>query len=185
MWIFKQGFCESDLSFLFKIVFYLFKEPISEAAALLLCYSGICFVRSHGSLLFDGCFPHPVRHVKSAPSSPGLWQPSESCLRVVCVGVMTVVHFFQVLVVDGWQTKWKSMYCKNVFNYRIKIHVFHYLKQLWGFLFIDFIFNLTSGWVAFYVNMSMFTWVMPSFLHSLWKPKMWFVPKEQIIIVGW
>merc|ERR1712168_1753412 len=29
------------------------QEPISQAAALLLCYFGICSVRGHGSVLFD------------------------------------------------------------------------------------------------------------------------------------
>merc|ERR1712198_183678 len=32
---------------------WLCQEPISQAAALLLCYFGICFVRGHGSVLFD------------------------------------------------------------------------------------------------------------------------------------
>merc|ERR1711931_183167 len=32
---------------------WLCQEPISQAAALLLCYFGICSVRGHGSVLFD------------------------------------------------------------------------------------------------------------------------------------
>merc|ERR1712035_305455 len=34
-------------------VHWLCQEPISQAAALLLCYFGICSVRGHGSVLFD------------------------------------------------------------------------------------------------------------------------------------
>merc|ERR1712221_27799 len=32
---------------------WLCQKPISQAAALLLCYFGICSVRGHGSVLFD------------------------------------------------------------------------------------------------------------------------------------
>lgn len=40
------------------------QEPISEAAAVLICHPGICPVWSHGTVLFDGCFPYPVCYVK-------------------------------------------------------------------------------------------------------------------------
>lgn len=40
------------------------QEPVSQAAALLLCHPGLCPVWGHGALLFDGRLPHPLRHVR-------------------------------------------------------------------------------------------------------------------------
>lgn len=40
------------------------QEPISEAAAVLIRYPGFCPLWSHGTVLFDGCFPYPVCYVK-------------------------------------------------------------------------------------------------------------------------
>merc|ERR1712083_1208841 len=37
------------------------QEPLTQATALLLCYSGIRPVRSHGSVLFDDGLPAAVR----------------------------------------------------------------------------------------------------------------------------
>lgn len=45
-------------------IFTHLQEPIAEAAAVLICHSGICPVWSHGTVLFDGCFPYPVCYVK-------------------------------------------------------------------------------------------------------------------------
>lgn len=48
------------------------QEPVPEAAALLLRHPGLRFVWGHGSLLSDGGFPHPVRHVKKKKKK-NLW----------------------------------------------------------------------------------------------------------------
>merc|ERR1712004_98163 len=40
-------------------------KPIPQGSALLLRHSWIRPLRSHGSLLFDGCLPHPLRFVNS------------------------------------------------------------------------------------------------------------------------
>ena len=55
------------------------QEPVSEAAALLLCHFGLCPIWGYGALLFDGRLPHPLRHVRlrgshlptPAASTPG------------------------------------------------------------------------------------------------------------------
>lgn len=39
------------------------QEPISETAAFLLCYPGLCSVWGYGALLSHGGIPHSVRHV--------------------------------------------------------------------------------------------------------------------------
>ncbi|KAG9343759.1 hypothetical protein JZ751_013140 [Albula glossodonta] len=39
------------------------QESLTETAALLLCYPGLCLIRGYGALLSDGGFPHLVRHV--------------------------------------------------------------------------------------------------------------------------
>lgn len=44
--------------------FTFFQKSFSEAAAVLICYPGICPVGSYGSLLPDGCFLDPICHVK-------------------------------------------------------------------------------------------------------------------------
>merc|ERR1712178_329749 len=38
-------------------------KPKLETAIVLLRHSWFCSLRSYGSLLFDGCFPHPLRFV--------------------------------------------------------------------------------------------------------------------------
>lgn len=44
--------------------FTCLQEPISEAAAVFIRHSGVCSFWSHGTVLFDGCFPYPVCYVK-------------------------------------------------------------------------------------------------------------------------
>merc|ERR1711935_680660 len=47
---------------------WLRPQPIVEVAALLLRHFGFRPVRGHGSVLFDGCLPHPVRPLSRALS---------------------------------------------------------------------------------------------------------------------
>lgn len=61
------------------------QEPVPEAAAVLLRHPGVRFVRGHGSLLSDGGFPHPVRHVN-------LWN-LVSHTPITCPPVFSPVSF--------------------------------------------------------------------------------------------
>lgn len=56
--------CLNKLLALYSLFLCSLQEPISEAAAVLICYPGFCPVWSHGTVLFDGCFPYPVCYVK-------------------------------------------------------------------------------------------------------------------------
>merc|ERR1719318_58453 len=54
------------VAFLIRPHHWLRPEPIVEVAALLLRHFGFRPVRGHGSVLFDGCLPHPVRPLSSS-----------------------------------------------------------------------------------------------------------------------
>lgn len=64
LWNCTNMFLNVFLSCNWDIFFWVFQEPISEAAAVLICHPGICPVWSYGTVLFDGCFPYPVCYVK-------------------------------------------------------------------------------------------------------------------------
>lgn len=122
-----QWYTDSGFSFL--------QEPISEAAAVLVCYPGICPVWSYGTVLFDGCFPYSVCYVKSFCQTLSiqiwlhilLWLP-----ELFRVGVMKM-YIFQSF---RHCRKKQNMYCTNVRNYVIKIHVFDYLTMAVTFVWI-------------------------------------------------
>lgn len=101
------------------------QEPISEAAAVLICYPGICPVWSHGTVLFDGCFPYPVCYVKLLSYNTFITNVITYFIvatKIVPCWSHENVHF------QIFQTLSKTnMYCTNVRNYMIKIHVFDYL----------------------------------------------------------
>ena len=116
------------------IVCACLQEPISEAAAVLICHPGICPVWSHGTVLFDGCFPYPVCYVKLCCHTTLslqmwlhilLWLP-----KLFCVGVMEMYIFKSFRHCRNT----KNMYCTNVRNYVIKIHVFDYLRMAATFM---------------------------------------------------
>lgn len=99
-------------------IFTHIQEPISEAAAVLICHSGICPVWSHGTVLFDGCFPYPVCYVKRL-SYYTLITNVTTCFIVATKTVPCWchgnVHFQNFQAPSN-----KNMYCTNVRNYVIK-----------------------------------------------------------------
>lgn len=136
------------------VFFSFWQEPIFEAAAVLICYPGICPVWSHGTVLSDGCFPYPVCYVKLCCQSTLslqmwlhilLWLP-----KLFRVGVMEMYIFKSFRHCRNKQ----SMYCTNVRNYVIKIHVFVYLTMAEAFVL---------GYHANTTESSQFSW-MSSFL---------------------
>lgn len=105
------------------------QEPISEATAVLLCHPGIRPVWSYGTVLFDGCFPYPVRYVKlcCCHAKPYRCDYIFYCGYQNCSVLVSWKCTFSSLS-DKCRNK-QNMYCTNVRNYLIKIHVFDYLTM--------------------------------------------------------